>query len=111
MSNTARRKDAGQYEAAMTSPIADLDVRLDQATANEAEEAGTEIVRFDAEFGARMVTFSSMLLRSESTAIDDLVGFALRTDVLPPSSKLPWPMRSSRRSTRSRMAMAAPDAR
>ena len=68
MSNTARRKDAGQYEAAMTSPIADLDVRLDQATANEAEEAGTEIVRFDAEFGARMVTFSSMLLRSESTA-------------------------------------------
>lgn len=43
-------------------------------------------------------------------AIDDLVGFALRTDVSP-ASKLPWPMRSSRRSARSRMAMAAPDAR
>ena len=110
MSNTARRKDAGQYEAAMTSPIADLDVRLDQATANEAEEAGTEIVRFDAEFGARMVTFSSMLLRSESTAIDDLVGFR-SAHRRPPSSKLPRPMRSSRRSTRTPMAMAAPDAR
>ena len=52
----------------MTSPIADMDVRLDQATADETEEAVTEIVRFDAEFGARVVPFSSMLLRSESTA-------------------------------------------
>ena len=68
MSNSARRKITGPYSAAITPAIAEVAVRLDATVASDAEEAANAIVRFDAEFGARVVPFSSILLRSESTA-------------------------------------------
>lgn len=68
MSNSARRRIAGPYSAAVTPAISDVVVRLDASVARDAEEAAQAIVRFDAEFGARVVPFASILLRSESTA-------------------------------------------
>ncbi len=68
MSNSARRKIAGPYSAAITPDISEVAVRLDATIARDAEEAANAIVRFDAEFGSRVVPFSSILLRSESTA-------------------------------------------
>jgi Fic family protein len=68
MSNSAKRKIAGPYSAAVTPAISEVAVRLDATVASDAEEAANAIVRFDAEFGSRVVPFSSILLRSESTA-------------------------------------------
>lgn len=68
MSNSARRKIAGPYDAAVTPAISEVAVRLEATVASDAEEAANAIVRFDAEFGSRVVPFSSILLRSESTA-------------------------------------------
>ncbi len=68
MSNSARRKFAGPYSAALTPVISEIPVGLEAAVASDAEEAAHAIVRFDAEFGSRVVPFSSILLRSESTA-------------------------------------------
>ena len=68
MSSSARRRITGKYSAAVPPLIADIMVRLPPSVANDAEEAANAIVRFDSEFGSRVVPFSSMLLRSESTA-------------------------------------------
>jgi Fic family protein len=68
ISNTQRRRVRGPYVASVTPEIARLEVRLDSNVSADADEAVLAIVRFDAECGQRLVPFTSMLLRSESTA-------------------------------------------
>ena len=68
MSNSARCRIDGPYSSAITPAISEVVVRLDATVASDAEEAANAIVRFDAEFGSKVVPFSSILLRSESTA-------------------------------------------
>ena len=68
MSNSARRNIAGPYSAAITPAISEVVMRLDATVAADAEQAANAIIRFDAEFGSRVVPFASILLRSESAA-------------------------------------------
>lgn len=68
MSNTARRRHDQPYVAAITPAIADTVPNIGAEVLTAAEEASIAIVRFDAEFGNRIVPFSSILLRSESAA-------------------------------------------
>lgn len=59
----------GPYMAAVVSPIAGIaHVHLPSEIDALAEEAATEIARFDAEVGKEVAPFSSILLRSESAA-------------------------------------------
>ncbi len=68
MSNTARRRHDQPYDAAITPDIADIDPKIGGEVLTAAEEASIAIVRFDAEYGHRIVPFASILLRSESAA-------------------------------------------
>ena len=68
MSNTARRRHDQPYDAAITPSIADIAPMIGAEVFAAAEEASVAIVRFDTQFGDRIVPFSSILLRSESTA-------------------------------------------
>lgn len=68
MSNTARRRHDQPYEAAITPDIADIVPKAGAEALSAAEEASIAIVRFDTEYGDRIVPFSSILLRSESAA-------------------------------------------
>ena len=66
-----RRDQAAQrdhYEAAIAPTIATLDYAPSQQVAAAAEDAATEIARFDTELGGEIAPFSAILLRSESTA-------------------------------------------
>ena len=67
-SRTLRRRHAGPYEAAVVPRIARLDVVLPTAALALADEASTEIARFDAELGAEIAPFGAILLRSESSS-------------------------------------------
>lgn len=67
-SRTLRRRHAGPYEAAIVAKIAKLEVALPTAALALADEASTEIARFDAEMGAEIAPFAAILLRSESTS-------------------------------------------
>jgi Fic family protein len=49
-------------------PIAKLEVLLPTAAIAAADEASTEIARFDAEMGAEIAPFAAILLRSESAS-------------------------------------------
>lgn len=66
---SARRTHTGPYDSAVVPAIAavgELGVPDDVLAA--ADEASTEIARFDAEVGAELAPFSALLLRSESAA-------------------------------------------
>ncbi len=63
-----RKRHAGPYRAAVVPRIADLTPHLPADVASLAEEATVEIARFDAELGAEVVPFASVLLRSESAS-------------------------------------------
>ncbi len=67
-SRTLRRRHAGSYEAAVVPAIARLDVALPTAALALADEASSEIARFDAEMGAEIAPFGAILLRSESSS-------------------------------------------
>jgi len=70
-----RRDQAAQrdhYEAAIAPAIAALDYAPSQQVAAAAEDAATEIARFDAELGSEIAPFSAILLRSESTASSNI---------------------------------------
>lgn len=68
MSRAQRRRHAGAYEAAIAPEIAELDLRLPSETTALAEEAASEIARFDAEMGHEIAPFAAILLRTESAA-------------------------------------------
>ncbi len=66
---SARRSHVGSYEAAVVPAIAAIgDIALTDAVLARADEASTEIARFDAEVGSELAPFSALLLRSESAA-------------------------------------------
>jgi Fic family protein len=67
-SRTLRRRHAGPYDAAVPPAIAGLEVTLPSAALALADEASTEIARFDAEMGAEIAPFGAILLRSESSS-------------------------------------------
>lgn len=67
-SRTLRRRHAGPYRAAVPPQIAKLEVLLPTAAIAAADEASTEIARFDAEMGAEIAPFAAILLRSESAS-------------------------------------------
>jgi Fic family protein len=68
----AARRQAGEYKAAIPAPIADLELQLPSKVLADAEEASHEIARFDAELGAEIAPFSSVLLRTESAASSNI---------------------------------------
>lgn len=58
----------GTYHPVVPARIADLVLDLRPSVIAEAESAGHEIARFDAELGGEIAPFASVLLRSESAA-------------------------------------------
>jgi Fic family protein len=68
----AAQRQAGQYQAAIPARIADLQVVLPGGVLSDAEEAGREIARFDAELGAEIAPFAAVLLRTESAASSNI---------------------------------------
>jgi Fic family protein len=69
VSAAVRQRHAGPYRAALVPRIADLaPPRLPGAVLTLADDASAEIVRFDAELGAEVAPFASVLLRSESAS-------------------------------------------
>lgn len=69
---TASRREAlrhrGPYRAALVPLIADRTPWLPSDVAALAEDASTEIARFDSTMGAEIAPFAAVLLRSESAA-------------------------------------------
>ncbi|MBO3089420.1 Fic family protein [Cellulomonas dongxiuzhuiae] len=68
LSLSARDALRQPYRAAVTLPIADLDVRLPRTAAAAAEDASAVIRDFDAESAGDVVPFAAILLRSESAS-------------------------------------------
>ena len=66
VSAAVRRRHAGPYRAAVVPRIADRTLTLTNEVLALAEEASLELARFDAELGAEVAPFASVLLRSES---------------------------------------------
>ncbi|GAB3618321.1 Fic family protein [Okibacterium endophyticum] len=58
----------GPYQAAVTPPVADLDISLVSALMADATDAALALTRFDAEFRHLAAPFASILLRSESAS-------------------------------------------
>jgi Fic family protein len=63
-----RERHAGSYRSAITSAIAHVVVDLPSRTLALADEASSEIARFDAELGTEVAPFAAILLRSESAS-------------------------------------------
>jgi Fic family protein len=68
VSRSVRRRHQGRYAAALVPPIAHAALVLPPAIAALDSEASIEIARFDAEMGADLAPFASVLLRSESAS-------------------------------------------
>ena len=68
VSASVRRSHSGSYRAAVVPLIADRRLRCPRRFVALAEEASAEIARFDAELGAEVAPFASVLLRSESAS-------------------------------------------
>ena len=67
-SRQARLLARQPYQAAIPPAIADVQLTMPAAVLAAAEDASTEIARFDAEAGAEIAPFAAILLRSESAA-------------------------------------------
>src|SRR6478752_2700 len=68
VSARVRQRHSGPYRAAVVPEIAHQSLELPAAVATLAEDAAVEIARFDAELGAEVAPFASVLLRSESAS-------------------------------------------
>jgi Fic family protein len=68
VSRAAAARHAGAYRAAVVPEIAELQPQLHGEILALAEDASNAIARFDAEVGAELAPFSSVLLRSESAS-------------------------------------------
>jgi Fic family protein len=68
ISRTVARRYRGPYPAAVVPRISELEVGLPPELSALVDEAANEVARFDAELGREIAPFSSVLLRSESTA-------------------------------------------
>ncbi|MGK2884669.1 MAG: Fic family protein [Rhodococcus sp. (in: high G+C Gram-positive bacteria)] len=67
-SRVTRRRSRGPYRSSIPIEIQARQVQLPAATTAEAEDAATEVARFDAELGHEIAPFATVLLRSESAA-------------------------------------------
>ena len=63
-----RARHAGPYRSAVVPTIKHVRPRVPDAVAALAADASAEIARFDAEIGAELAPFASVLLRSESAS-------------------------------------------
>ena len=68
VSARVRQRHSGPYRAALVPEISDRGLSLPADIATLAEDASVEIARFDAELGAEVAPFASVLLRSESAS-------------------------------------------
>jgi Fic family protein len=68
VSASVRRRHAGPYRSAVVPEVAVLQLSLPSEALAVSEEAAVEVARFDAELGAEVAPFASVLLRSESTS-------------------------------------------
>lgn len=68
VSAAVRRRHSGPYRAVVVPHIAELTPSLPSDVLAVADEASAEIARFDAELGAEVAPFASVLLRSESAS-------------------------------------------
>jgi Fic family protein len=68
VSAAVRKRHAGAYRAAVVPFIAHRSLDLPTEVVALAEDASIEIARFDAELGAEVAPFASVLLRSESAS-------------------------------------------
>jgi Fic family protein len=68
VSRAVAARHAGAYRAAVVPEIAELQPQLHGEILALAEDASNAIARFDAEVGAELAPFSSVLLRSESAS-------------------------------------------
>lgn len=68
VSQSVRRRHAGPYRAAVVPAIAQAGPHVPEAVAALVADASAEIARFDAELGAELAPFASVLLRSESSS-------------------------------------------
>lgn len=72
-SRNQRRAARGPYRATVVPEIADLiGVELPSDVALQADDASTEIARFDQAVGSEIAPFSAILLRSESAASSEI---------------------------------------
>lgn len=67
-SNRERRQQAGPYLRSIPPFITNAELDVPSNLAAEIEEASNEIVRFDAEFGALLGPYGSVLLRTEAVS-------------------------------------------
>jgi Fic family protein len=63
-----RERHAGPYRSAVTQSIAEVTVKLPSLTLTLADDASSDIARFDAELGNEIAPFAAVLLRSESAS-------------------------------------------
>ncbi|NNU27784.1 Fic family protein [Isoptericola sp. JC619] len=63
-----RSRRRGSYEAAVPARIADAELRLDGPTAALVAEASSEIARLDGESLGSLMSFASLLLRTEAAS-------------------------------------------
>ena len=68
VSSAVRRRHAGPYRAAVVPCIAKLTPTIPSDVLAAADDATADIARFDAELGAEVAPFASVLLRSESAS-------------------------------------------
>ena len=68
VSARVRQRHSGPYRAAIVPAIAARSPALPADVATLAEDASVEIARFDAELGAEVAPFASVLLRSEAAS-------------------------------------------
>jgi len=68
MSRRERARQTGEYRSAIPASIAELGYAPARDVSAAAEDAATEIARFDAESGAEIAPFAAILLRSEAAA-------------------------------------------
>jgi Fic family protein len=68
VSHAVRARHAGPYLCAVVPTIAQVRPRVPDAVAALVADASAEIARFDAEIGAELAPFASVLLRSESAS-------------------------------------------
>lgn len=72
-SRRARLRARGPYSASVPPLIADLKIpRLDEETVVAAEDAITELARFDGQYGKQTAPFAAILLRSESASSSEI---------------------------------------
>jgi len=68
VSRSVRERHAGAYRSAVTPSIAEVTVELPSLTLTLADDASSDIARFDAELGNEIAPFAAVLLRSESAS-------------------------------------------